>query len=913
MGVVDWYAYPGYFEFFTIIRMIVNAFVVYVLWRYRLENPRLSEWGICLGIGGQILAMVWVTGGPSSDYYVGLMILFLGIPVFSSLSWKDASIISGLFCLGFALTPAAVEVAENAGGSRFAVSLFFLMAGACESGVSSALLQGARLRDFQQRQRLQRASENLKELDRQKSRFTANIHHELRTPLTLTLAPVEAMLSGEFGEISDLQRGYLKTIQSNALRLLKLINNLLDLAKIEGQQLQVQRRPVRLQDLVEEIVSGAMPLAQRKGVGLGQEGLDSLPVVNADPEAVEKIAVNLLGNALKFTDRGGRIEVRGRAEEGGGVHLVVSDTGAGIPADQLERVFDRFAQVDTSSTRKHEGTGIGLALVKELVDLHGGRIWAESEGLGRGTEMHVVLPEGESDLEGESAIADAVLEGEDTTTQALGNRIAAMGAELELDEDAPGAYSDALRTADFQRNVERSEGETAPIETPALPEHPPETPEVLVVEDNVDMRRLLAFLVGQEFRLRLARNGREGLEAVRQRAPDLVLTDVMMPEMSGTELCEAIKRDADLAAIPVVLVTSKAERQMKIEGLELGADDYVTKPFHPRELLARVRALVKLRRAQQELAVRNALLESTNEELHHTMEELKEASAQLVHAERLAAVGELAAGVAHEVNNPVNFAMNAAKALSATVDDVRQVAEQVAAIDPGDSGALRQQIQALESLRETLHFDDSAATLAELTGIVNEGLSRTAALVGDLRDFAAPGEREKGPVDVTRGLRTTLRLMGHSLVRAGIEAHVEIPAGLPPVQGDGRALNQVFLNLLKNAAEAFEGRAGSIHVRARSEGGFVAVEIRDDGPGVPAALQDQLFQPFFTTKESGRGSGLGLSISRRIVQEHGGTLELTSVPGDGARVVVRLPVDPDARGPETGGSAPPRPEAPRAA
>jgi len=303
---------------------------------------------------------------------------------------------------------------------------------------------------------------------------------------------------------------------------------------------------------------------------------------------------------------------------------------------------------------------------------------------------------------------------------------------------------------------------------------------------------------------------------------------------------------------------------------------------------------VKLRQAQQQLAERNALLETTNDELVATMDELKQAGAQLVHAERLAAVGELAAGVAHEINNPVNFAMNAARTLRATVDDVRTVAEQVRAIEPGDTDALRRQIDALEALRAKLGFDESAATLAELTDIVTEGLERTAGLVGDLRDFAAPGVRDRGPVDVARGLRTTLRLIGHSLVSAGIQLHPDVPEGLPQIQGDIRALNQVFLNLLKNAAESFEHGAGAVWVTARAEEGAVLVEIRDNGPGVAAEVRDRLFEPFVTTK-AGRGSGLGLSISRRIVEEHGGRLELESQRGVGTRVVVRLPV-PDASG-----------------
>jgi signal transduction histidine kinase len=772
--------------------------------------------------------------------------------------------------------------------------------------MSCAYLDRMRFADFLQRREIEAARDELRELDVAKSRFTANIHHELRTPLTLTLAPVEAMLSGEFGEISDLQRGYLKTIRSNGLRLLKLINNLLDLAKIESEQLEVRRRPVRVGDIVEEIVSGARPLAERKRVSLTTEGLDALPVIHADPEALEKIVVNLLGNALKFTDADQSITVRATSEAGG-IHLVVADTGIGIPAEQLGRIFDRFAQVDGSSTRRHEGTGIGLSLVAELVQLHGGRIWAESEGLGHGAQMHVVLPEGESDVEGQEALDEAVIES--TSGEAAGRSLAAMGAELELEED-DGEFGDDLRLAELQRNVERSEGT-------ALPEPPSDqgvadgdAPDVLVVDDNPDMRRLLRFLVGQEFRVRTARNGREGLEKARERRPDLILTDVMMPEMSGTELCSAVKADPELGGVPVVLVTSKAEREMKIEGLELGADDYVTKPFHPRELMARVRSLVRLRQMQEELAIRNALLESTNEELRSTMEELREAGAQLVKAERLAAVGELAAGVAHEVNNPVNFALNAIKTLRSYVGDVREVTGRIASLDLQDRDALDARIGEINALREELGFDQVAEALAELGDIVAEGLERTSRLVGDLRDFAAPGERGRIEVDVGRGLGSTLQLMGHTLARDGIEVRTQIEPDLPPVVGDARALNQVFLNLLKNAAEAFEGQRGVIDVRAFQREGWIHVEIQDDGPGVAPEVAPRLFEPFFTTKEAGRGSGLGLSITQRIVDEHGGRVAFLRPEQGGSCFRIELPVAgsrPDPAGStdaQTAGGAP---------
>jgi signal transduction histidine kinase len=405
------------------------------------------------------------------------------------------------------------------------------------------------------------------------------------------------------------------------------------------------------------------------------------------------------------------------------------------------------------------------------------------------------------------------------------------------------------------------------------------------------MRELLAHLLSHEFRVRGARNGREALDAVRERAPDLVLTDVMMPEMSGTELCRVLKASPQTRGIPVVLVTSKAEREMKVKGLELGADDYVTKPFHPRELLARVRSLVRLHRLQAQLEEQNRALQETNERLGRTLEELKAAEVQLVQAERLAAVGELAAGIAHEVNNPVNFALNAIRMLKSHVASLRDVASAVASLELDDPAKLRSRAKELDHLRAELNVQEVAQDLAELVEIATEGLERTQRLVGDLKDFAGPQRSEHGPVDLERCLRSTVQLLGHSLQRAGVRVDVQIEGNLPRVHGDAGALNQVFLNLLKNAGEALETRGGRIGVDARCEGRTVLVEIRDDGPGVAAEVRARLFDPFVSTKDAGRGTGLGLSISHRIVTEHGGTLELRSGPGEGAVFLIRLPAE----------------------
>jgi signal transduction histidine kinase len=824
--------------------------------------------------------MVYQTGGTDSGYYVGFILLIIGLGVMVPLTGRQSFAIGSMIFASYALLP--VYSKDPVVWSTLFQHLFFLGAACVEAGWASAYMDRMRFADFKQKRELETARDELAELDRVKSRFSANIHHELRTPLTLILAPLDTLRSGELGSLPAPVERMLATMHVNGRRLHKMINNLLDLSKLESRQFTLSRRPMNLKLLVDELLTGARALGERKGVELTAEGFSELPQVNADPEALEKVLVNLVGNALKFTEAGDRICVSAK-QRGNDIALAVSDTGLGIPANKLDSIFDRFAQVDASTTRCYEGTGIGLSLAKEMMELHGGRIWAESEGAGAGSTIRLLLPIGEPDVQHDEEVLH------DDAGKTLG--IAGAIAEVEADLNLVGGstFDDSL--VEMERTVERWEGTHAAIESDAdMPPLRPDAPEVLIAEDNPDMRALLKMIVGREFRVRVASNGREALDAVYESIPDLILTDVMMPEMSGIELCAAIKESDESRAVPVVLVTSKAEREMKIEGLEFGADDYVTKPFHPRELLARVRSLVRVRNLQKELAVRNDALEQT-------LKQLQQAQVQLVQSERLAAVGELAAGVAHEVNNPVNFALNAARAMESTVKELREVAANITALDSKDVDQLAHQLEAFRASEQHRGANDLVETLIELAEIVGQGLKRAHSLVGDLRSFAAVGqatERVAG-VDIAAGLRSTIQLLKHNLAQRNATIEFDIEESVPTIYADSGALNQVFLNLLKNAAESFGEDGGAIRVTLGSEVDAVVVAIRDNGPGIRADVMPRLFDPFFTTKDAGKGAGLGLSISRNIISAHGGELHVESELGKGTRVTIRLPACAPAR------------------
>jgi PAS domain S-box-containing protein len=450
-----------------------------------------------------------------------------------------------------------------------------LVAGHVAAGVGSARSYRAQ----------QRRAEELAELDHAKTAFFSNISHEFRTPLTLILGPVDELRSRSTG-IDQQARGELELVHRNGLRLAKLVNTLLDFSRIQAGRMQARFEPVDLSAVTAELASVFRSAIDRAGLTFTVDCPPLDEPVYLDRDMWEKVVLNLLSNALKFTFDGA-ITVRVGRDDAGAT-VTIADTGIGVPASEMPRLFERFHRIETARARSTEGSGIGLALVRELIGLHGGTITAESRE-GAGSTFTVRVPFGVAHLP-----ADDVVSARDTSAST------GVIAEPYVQEALRWLPSDAPVTVETTSvTPTASDGRTR----------------VLIADDNADMREYLTNLLrAADYQVSAVTDGRQALEAIRVQAPDLVISDVMMPGLDGLQLLAALRSDQRTAGLPVLLLSARAGQEASIEGLQAGADDYLVKPFAAADLLARVRANVGLARLRNHHARwRTALVDSLQE------------------------------------------------------------------------------------------------------------------------------------------------------------------------------------------------------------------------------------------------------------------------------------------------------------
>jgi signal transduction histidine kinase/DNA-binding response OmpR family regulator len=435
---------------------------------------------------------------------------------------------------------------------------------------------------------LEEQSEKLKEMDQAKSRFFANISHEFRTPLTLIMGPLEQMLTDCD---RDGQQRRLRLMLRNSQRLLSLINQLLELSRIEGGKMKIRAGRQNITAFLRGIAASFELLAaQNEQELLFQADADDIPLY-FDPEKIEEVISNLLSNAVKFTPPGGKITISvnssSSAAEGfaaGSVVISVADTGPGIPREQLAHVFDRFYQLDRTAEHRRQGSGIGLAIVKEMVALHHGEIEVCS-GEGGGTEFLIRLPLGSGHLKPEEIVE---------------------GAQIPA-TPRPAAEEIEPEMVNGDETVEKETDLAIPGGGSI----------VLVVEDSADVREFIRGALEPAYEVVEAEDGQQGVDKARDIIPDLIISDIMMPRLDGFELCRILKNDVGTSHIPIIMLTARASEESVIQGLETGADDYITKPFNTKILCARINNLIALRRHLQESLKREMTLQPVKISVSH--------------------------------------------------------------------------------------------------------------------------------------------------------------------------------------------------------------------------------------------------------------------------------------------------------
>jgi PAS domain S-box-containing protein len=813
----------------------------------------------------------------------------------------------------------------------------------------------------QERQR----AEALAELDRAKTTFFSNVSHEFRTPLTLMLGPLEEVQRQASARLTPEHQELLVTVHRNGLRLLKLVNTLLDFSRLEAGRGQVSYQSTDLAHFTTEIASAFDTAMKNAGLQFSVACAPLTEPVYVDRDMWEKVVLNLLSNSYKFTFTGEVALTLTPVD--GAVQLQVRDTGVGIAEEHLEHVFERFHSIPGTRARTYEGTGIGLALVQELVRLHGGSVRVDST-LGVGSTFSLTIPTGMAHLPPERIRAAAT----------------------------PAAT--AVRA---QAYVEEARGWSGLASAPQ-PKAAQMRERIVVADDNADMRQYLARLLGERYEVHAVVDGRQALEITRRLRPALVLADVMMPHLDGFGLLRAIRGDSTLLGTPVVLLSARAGEESRVEGLEADADDYLIKPFAAPELLARVATHVKMsklrrdtaereERMRGEAALEREKLRASEERLAETSRlygELQQRDAQLQLQVELLQQLPVSAWTLNPDGTPDFVNRVWLEFAGQTLDFVRSHPEAwMTAVHPEDretaaktfregvrsgrgfafetrsrraqDGTYRWHLQqavvlrdsvgksvkfvgtttdidnqkrAEEALRQAqgdlarIHrvttMGELAASLAHeikqpITGAITNvttcllklgreepnldevraivtrigrDVERTAAIINRIRAQFEKGTANQQILDVNGIIPETIALLRDEVVRCHISLRTELASGLPLILGDRLQLQQVVMNLIVNGIEAMKDVAGIREMIIRSrrvENEQILVSVSDTGRGIPPQLTEQIFDPFFTTKP--HGTGMGLRISRSIIQSHGGRLWADVATGSGATLHFTLP------------------------
>ncbi len=826
--VIDPYILPsryvGLFRVTRIVICLIDAIIIFALRRgYFHKVLELIGLYVCLSVGLAIVAMVQVSGGATSPYYAGISLTIVGFGVAIPWQIRYCAITCGVLYASYLLSSISLSHVEQM--SVFANNNGFLLTNIVMSLTMTQINYKFRLNKFLSDKKILKANEDLKSLDQTKSNFLATISHELKTPMTLIVNPIEQAAAATAGGEIRLSREDAEVVRMNVYRLSTIVGDLIEISRGEvGKQ---QLVPSDVSDVAKhfrDLFDGMRPLFEEKGIKATMKFGDAVIASEAkqslggheiathlsgarddilphffDIKKIDKVFYNLLGNALKFTPKGGRVRVKVWDEGGGGVlKIQVTDTGIGIPKGKLSRIFERFVQAEEGATRSYEGMGIGLFLVKDFVEQHGGTVFVTSE-VGKGSTFTVTLPRGKEHFK----------------VPVVESREVAPVSERRLD------FTGALLK---EKTVK---GEQAPL-GPEMAKGGRKT--VLIVDDNAEIRETVQKILSKVYHVVAAQNGEEGLEKAREVRPDLIVSDIMMPVMDGYQMVKEIRKDERLKETPAILLTARSGEEGLAEGFEAGANDYLTKPFSSSEL---------------KLRVRNHLL----------MQEMK---AEVVRQQNLASIGTLSAGVSHNMNTfagTIDIGIDLARS---RLKDLNLTSDQEERVSRGLDGA-------------------------------REGLRSIRHMIRALRIYSQKNREGFKEDDIVENSRAVV-----DLVKTRLPANIRLDFRAPKnliCDYNPHLLNPAFLNLIQNAVDACEGRqSGEVEICiSNGSDDTVLLTVKDNGGGIPVKIRPRVWDPYFTTKDVGKGTGLGLWMVRRAVEmDHGGRVWFETSP-EGTTFFVKLP------------------------
>ncbi|HYE73930.1 MAG TPA: ATP-binding protein [Blastocatellia bacterium] len=668
--------------------------------------------------------------------------------------------------------------------------------------------------------------EKLKELDQLKTQFFANVSHELRTPLALILGPTERLLNET--ELSEQQRHELQVVTRNARTLLKHVNDLLDVSKLEAGKMHMHYVEADLARLLKLTASHFESLAQERKIDLAIEAPDSLPA-QVDAEKIQRVFLNLLSNAFKFTPNEGvvRCVMRSNSNQ---ASIEFHDSGLGVRPELRAVIFERFRQADGSTTRSFGGTGLGLSITKEFVELHDGSISVGDSPEGGAlfvVRISLVAPP-------DVAVQPALIESDNSKNEAAEQALAELRSHVEA----------------------------------VASEQQLDQPLVLVVEDHQEMNRFIVETLESNYRVVNAFDGRSGLQQAIRLKPDLILSDVMMPGMSGDQLLKAVRERPELDSVPFVMLTAKADDDLRIKSLREGAQDYLMKPFSIEELRARVGNLITLKRAREILQL----------ELNSQLSDLEQLSKEVSFHKRELQSSLEATRAARE---------QAESASRAKSDFLRLVTHE-----------LRTPLTAITGYLDVLRRSSSISLSdrqAQLLQKITRSSDRLKDLIESLLEYA---RIESGrlmvniePFDLIDVLSDLIDEVKPQAEMKGIAMDLQAEPNVPLLESDVRLIRLILINIVGNAVK-FTNQGG-VNVSISYGNERHSVIVRDTGPGIQPEYQKMIFEPFSQIdpiyKKHKPGFGLGLALVKQMIDALGGEIELHSEPGVGTTFTVHLP------------------------